>query len=212
MTMPLFQGLGLMAARGGLGADSMSAVSLTGSLDPNAAAYVAAVGGTPASGGAALTAANNGIDADQAAAVGLQGWSHQVLFCDWGDSANCGTNDGGYETAAVVYSDIAAPTQVPFDTNLAAMIASDTARPWFTLSVTAAGATGTTSVPIRCCCCYGNRSDNEQCDQRRLPGAIAESGREYRHGRRLRRNLLRRAGQVPVHHRPLRPDQDRLQW
>ena len=61
------------------------------------------------------------------------------MHADWGDTRDR-DRDGGFETFALLYSNIESPTDVDF-TVAAATIASDTIRPWFQLTVLADGMT-----------------------------------------------------------------------
>ena len=106
-------------ALGGLGSGSDGAmnirgVTLTSSLNPNAATYTPATRTDDAMGGSTLMAMNeDGTYADYDedapnATVALEGWNHKVLFRDWGDTA--ANDDGGFETGALIYSRMMAPT------------------------------------------------------------------------------------------------------
>ena len=67
----------------------------------------------------------------------FEGWAHnKVLFRDWGDTAGMG--DGGFETGALVYSNMEGPELEMFDGELADMFANEYVQKWFTLN--AAGA------------------------------------------------------------------------
>ncbi len=131
-------GLGLEAI--GMADDSM--VTLTSDLDPNMAtdhtrAVIDGTSGvetTAATGGSTLTAGEmNDEITENADSVAAMGWSHRMLFRDWGDTA--GTGDGGYETGALVYSNIEMPTMAPFDANLGDMFANSWVEAWFDLDV-----------------------------------------------------------------------------
>ena len=123
----------------GFGVDDMSMLTLTSDLDPNVTNHDTT--GTP-TGGATLHVSDDPatmdvtegdvrtLHADRAA---LDGWDSSVLFADWGDSKSPG-RDGGYETAALLYSDHEAPTTEAFDDDLAAKIANTAPRGWFTLN------------------------------------------------------------------------------
>ena len=106
-------------AADGIGADDISKVSVTDALDPNGPAFVVADDDT-ASPGSTVTAAEDtdgntdDIGMEMAGAVGLAGWNHRVLHSDWGDTRTP-DRDGGFETLAVVYSNMAAPGPVAFE-------------------------------------------------------------------------------------------------
>ena len=117
----------------GLGADSITSATLTERLDPNGPAFDATALAT--SPGSTVTVKDDAISADMAGALGRAGWDHNVLHADWGDT-KAPNRDGGFETAALIYSDIMAPESAQFNatTNEAGtLIASATIRPWFTL-------------------------------------------------------------------------------
>ena len=120
----------------GIGAADMSKVSVTDMLDPNSAVV------------STVTAA---VDMDEntddigmytAGAVGLAGWGHRVLHSDWGDTRTP-DRDGGFETIAVVYSNLQGPGPVAF-ADVATTLANGTitfdeieytnVRAWFTLT------------------------------------------------------------------------------
>ena len=69
---------------------------------------------------------------DDAKKLDLDGWNRKALFADWGDT-KLPKYDGGFETGALIYSDIKLPAQVPF-TDAATTIADATIRSWFALS------------------------------------------------------------------------------
>ena len=107
-------------ALGGLGAGSDDAmnirrVTLTSSLNPNATTYRPATETADAMGGSTLMDMNKDgayVDYDEDApnaTVALEGWNHKVLFRDWGDTA-ANDDDGGFETGALIYSGMTAPT------------------------------------------------------------------------------------------------------
>ena len=116
----------------GFGVYDMSKTTLTSDLDPNAGDHNPdAVSPAPA-GGATLEVPRDlqMLHADKTA---LPGWAHsKVLFADWGDSKTP-ERDGGYETAALLYSDHEAPTSQPFDDKLAAKLANTEDR--FTMTM-----------------------------------------------------------------------------
>ena len=94
------------------GAADDSMVTLKSSLDPNSTAYAADTAGS----GSTISAATDEVT-ENAASVEVEDWDHKVLFRDWGDTA--GTGDGGYETGALIYSNIEDATEHPFDRKLA---------------------------------------------------------------------------------------------
>ena len=118
-------GLGL----GDSGAMDISGVSLKSNLNPNGAVYIpSSKAGT---GGSTVTAADDEITTN-ADTVARSGWPHKVLFRDWGDTAS--DDDGGFETGALVYSDMMPPTEdVPFDSKLSAMFVNSGASYEFTV-------------------------------------------------------------------------------
>ena len=59
-----------------------------------------------------------------ALACGLD--SHRVLHSDWGDTRTPTRNDGGFETLAVVYSDIRRPLRCVRSKRVDDMLAMDT--------------------------------------------------------------------------------------
>ena len=129
-------GLGL----GDSGAMNIKGVSLTSSLNPNASAYMADNTDTEedesAGTGSTVMAMDDDGYADYNenapnATVALEGWNHKVLFRDWGDTAS--NDDGGFETGALIYSDMEPPTEdVPFNSKLAAMFVNASASYAFT--------------------------------------------------------------------------------
>ena len=92
----------------GIGSADLSKVTLTGNLDPNVDPISM---DPPVSTGSAIGAEMDSVD--DAGAIGLEGWSHAALHADWGDSKHP-DRDGGFETAAVIYSNVEASTPVPF--------------------------------------------------------------------------------------------------
>ena len=56
--------------------------------------------------------------------VEVTGWRHKALFSDWGDTHSPG-RDGGFETGALVYSDVEKPTDHPFDVDLGARFVNE---------------------------------------------------------------------------------------
>ena len=102
---------------GKLGAANIDKVTLTDdAFDPNATGEMLNAG---------MYGANedktDDIGTDMAGALGLMGWSHKVLHADWGDTA--GGLDAGIETAALIYSNMAAPAAVAFE-DVAGMVAA----------------------------------------------------------------------------------------
>ena len=65
-----------------------------------------------------------------------------VLFRDWGDTGPDDDGDGGFETGALIYSNMDGPTMAAFDRNLAAMFANAYVRNWFALNTAGAVAIG----------------------------------------------------------------------
>ena len=118
-------GLGL----GDSGAADNSKVTLLSGFNPNGTDFTAADTGnnTPAR-GALLTAADDMIDVGASA---ITGWDSQALFRDWGDTGAGG--DGGYETGALIYSNIEAATEHPFDRRLANRFVNASASYAFTV-------------------------------------------------------------------------------
>ena len=104
-------GLGMM------GAENIDEVTLTSALNPNGTALVKASPPTASTGGSTLTAEDDDVaeNADHVAAG--EGWAHKVLFRDWGDTQ--GTDDGGFETGALIYSNMEEPVAHLFDADLA---------------------------------------------------------------------------------------------
>ena len=119
---------------GGLGLEDIgptddTMVAVTSNLDPNTAApHVpgatqdadTGVFATAAAGGSTVTAGemNDELTAN-ADLVAAAGWSERVLFRDWGDTAGMG--DGGFETGALVFSNIEEATMAPFNGSLGGM-------------------------------------------------------------------------------------------
>ena len=142
MDQHVIGGLGL----GDSGAADNSMVTLMGNLNPNGAAFAtanpSATPPTPAM-GTMLTA---GMDNDEIpvgeAAIG--GWDSQALFRDWGDTADGG--DGGFETGALIFSNIEAPVEHPFDADLADMFVNANAKSSYAFSVRFATGVATTDA------------------------------------------------------------------
>ena len=154
-------GLGL----GGIGEMNIKGVTLKSSLNPNADVYVPPSDSTPASGGSTVMAwrrdANgkrerdedgNPIyldynpDAPNATVAAGEGWNHKVLFRDWGDTAAI-DDDGGFETAVLLYSNMEAPTEnVLFNHDLVDEFVTANAKMWFALTADYADGDSTTSV------------------------------------------------------------------
>ena len=131
-------GLGLGTT--GAGAVDDSKVTLTSSLDPNSTDYAADNSGS----GSTISAATDEVT-ENADSVALTGWDHKVLFRDWGDTA--GSGDGGFETGALVYSNIEAATEHPFDRKLANRYVNTAAQNMFRLTIRAnGGAPGVTTL------------------------------------------------------------------
>ena len=111
-------------------------------LDPNGPAFDPTSATTLAASPGTTVGAMDDIEmepgmAGDANAVRLSGWQHRAMHADWGDTRDR-DRDGGYETFALLYSNIETPSDVNF-TDAAATIASDTVRPWFALTVLADG-------------------------------------------------------------------------
>ena len=113
----------------GFGVYDMSKTTLTSDLDPNVADHMPAIGVTDAMGGATLEVPRD-VQTLHADLTALAGWDDSmVLFADWGDSKTP-ERDGGYETAALLYSNHEEPTTHAFDDKLAAKVAN--VPVWFT--------------------------------------------------------------------------------
>ena len=113
-------GLGL----GQYGADNLDTVTLKSSLNPNAADFNpdsdTTTDGLQPSGGSTISAKDDNVMTN-ADTVALSDWSHRVLFRDWGDTDAGGavmSGDGGFETGALIYTNMMAPTNAPFDRDL----------------------------------------------------------------------------------------------
>ena len=92
--------LGITATVTGAGAADDSGLVLTDTFDP----FVVD----------ATDKLEAGTDDDiGAGALGLAGWDAKLLFADWGDTKEK-TRDGGFETAALIYSNIGEATEVAF--------------------------------------------------------------------------------------------------
>ncbi len=127
-----------------IGADNIDMVSLTSNLDPNQSNHAprgtrvmpnansnyGVIPARPGKGGSTVTAAMDNVTLN-AETVAQAGWSHKVLFRDWGDTA--GTGDGGFETGALIYANMEAPTMQPFDDKLAMKFANRGVERWFTI-------------------------------------------------------------------------------
>ena len=140
-------GLGL----GEAGVMNIKGVTLKSSLNPNEDDYDSTAQPPAPAGGSMVMAMNeDGTYADYDedapnATVALEGWNHKVLFRDWGDTATGG--DGGFETGALIYSDMGAPTpDVPFDHDLVDMFVTPDAKLWFDLTARFAASDNMTSV------------------------------------------------------------------
>ncbi|MCE2476155.1 MAG: hypothetical protein J4F47_11530 [Alphaproteobacteria bacterium] len=131
-------GLGL----GQAGPMSFDDVTLRSSLSPNATAYSPDNPTTTATdetaGGSTMIGRVPTMDdpgdevTENADSVAPGSWSHKVLFRDWDDTA--ANDDGGFETGALVYTNLMTPTEAPFNSRLASMFANTNARGWFTLN------------------------------------------------------------------------------
>ncbi len=134
-------GLGLGAS----GAADDTMLSLTSSLDPNGTPFAAAVpAGTPPTPvmGSTISVAMDLEVTENEDSVAFTGWDERVLFRDWGDTV--GTGDGGYETGALIYSDIEGPIDHPFDGDLADEYVNEAAQALYALTVLADGGTPVT--------------------------------------------------------------------
>ena len=141
------------------GADDMSGLSLTSDLDPTTTTahtprVVSITDGsvtTPAAGGSTMTYKDDMIPTPKVKGVNdetgwiyvdpndpnktrqFSGWAHnKVLFRDWGDTG--GTGDGGFETGALVYSNMEGSAMKPFNDELASMFANPYVQAWFALN------------------------------------------------------------------------------
>ena len=167
-------GLGL----GDSGAHNIKGVTLTSSLNPNAALYDSTA--APPTGGSTMMAMNeDGTYADYNmdapnATVAREGWNHKVLFRDWGDTADGG--DGGYETGVLLYSDMEAPNSHPFDDDLAGRYVN--VGSWYDLTHDADGmpATPGTSVNIPVTGQYQFHADRCNGVRQRFLGQRPRSG------------------------------------
>ena len=130
----------------GIGAANDDMVSLTSSLDPNQDPHDAAA--DLATGGSTLNASGDDNDnvTTNAGTVAQANWDHKVLFRDWGDTGTGG--DGGFETGALIYSNIDAPTSHPFDAMLALRFANEAVRSWYTLAPTADDMDAATAMAV----------------------------------------------------------------
>ena len=114
----------------GFGVHDMSKTTLTSDLDPNVGNYDSTQ--PPADRMGATLEVPRDLQTLHADKTALPDWAHsKVLFADWGDSVTP-DRDGGYETAALLYSDHEAPTTHAFDDKLAAKLANRGA--WFTFT------------------------------------------------------------------------------
>ena len=119
-------------------------VTLTSDLDPNfVPAHVpamnqnatgdftdAAVGGSTVEAGVMNDELTGNADL-----VAAADWSHRVLFRDWGDTDTGGTRDGGFETGALVYSNIEESTMAPFNDALSGMFTNPWVEAWLDLDI-----------------------------------------------------------------------------
>ena len=92
-------------------------------------------------GGSTVSAEDDEITAN-AELVAADGFAHQILFRDWGDTSPDDDGDGGFETGALVYSNIEEPTMAPFNRMLAPMFANAYVRKWFLLNTAGTVAIG----------------------------------------------------------------------
>ena len=85
------------------------------------------------------------ISASPDMAPAPDGWTMRTLFRDWGDTA--GDNDGGFETGAIVVTDLGAGTPHPFDRKLSDKYVTANAQRMFELTALANGtATGPSTL------------------------------------------------------------------
>ena len=100
----------------GMGAHDMDMVVLSDALDPNGPEFTPN-DPTNATYGSTVTSADDNIEIGNmgaSGAMGLVGWNHKILHSDWGDSKTA-DRDGGFETIALIYSNLAAPGPIPFE-------------------------------------------------------------------------------------------------
>ena len=88
-------------------------------------------------GGTTITIATDLIPASDDMAPAPDGWDMRVLFRDWGDTA--GDGDGGFETGAIVLTDLEEGTPYPFDRKLHDRYVNEIAQDMFDLSIRADG-------------------------------------------------------------------------
>ena len=129
---------------------SFDDVELNGDMNPNADVYAPYSRTTPETrgatpGGSMMTYEDDGVTANMdnlKAALANDfgaGWQARAMFRDWGDTDKedgaSTSADGGYETAALVFSDMMAATAKPFDAKLADMFVHDFTLPGIVLPV-----------------------------------------------------------------------------
>ena len=131
-------GVAIPEATGLAGPAGFSGVGVTAMLDPNGPAYnpanladLATSPGTTVGAMDDIETAATGMPGD-ANAVRLAGWQHRAMHADWGDTRDP-KRDGGYETFALLYSNIEGPSDVKFS-DAGTVIADNTIRAWFTLT------------------------------------------------------------------------------
>ena len=136
-----------------LGPNGFGELALTGWFNPNEVDFVAPVTETPAEAVGSLMPVPDIEDDDGNVEVSSakladdsldrDGWMHHVLFRDWGDTES-GGGDAGYETGALVYSNIEASSAHTFEV-LTDLIANDTIRMLFELDADPDGMTNETA-------------------------------------------------------------------
>ena len=128
-------GLGL----GESGAADDTMLTLTSFLDPNGDDFAPANPGatppTPVMGSTISVEEDETMDHPES--VMHAGWDQRVLFRDWGDTV--GTGDGGYETAALIYSNIEDAIEHPFDRMLSMRYVNADAMRLYALTILADG-------------------------------------------------------------------------
>ena len=87
--------------------------------------------------GTTITIATDLISASDDMASALDGWEMRTLFRDWGDTA--GDGDGGFETGAIVVTNLGEGTSHPFDRKLADRYVNTIAHNMFDLTIRADG-------------------------------------------------------------------------
>ncbi len=129
--------------------DAETDAGLRSSLQMNGAdatGSAAIPGATPGLvGGTTITGGVDEIRASPDMAPAPDGWEMVTLFRDWGDTA--GDGDGGFETGAIVVTNLEGGTQYPFDRKLADKYVNSSAQMMFALTIQADGmAPGVTTL------------------------------------------------------------------